>query len=51
MTRLGTLPLMNQPGERWSYSLGIDLLGYLVEIWSGMSLDAFFRKGYSSHWE
>lgn len=44
MTKLGTLPLMNQPGEKWSYSLGIDLLGYLVEIWSGMSLDEFFQK-------
>jgi CubicO group peptidase (beta-lactamase class C family) len=43
MTRLGTLPLMHQPGERWIYGLNIDLLGALVEIWSGMSLDDFFR--------
>ncbi len=44
MTRLGTLPLMHQPGERWTYGLNTDLLGYLVEIWSGMSLDEFFSK-------
>lgn len=43
MTRLGTLPLVHQPGERWTYGLNSDLLGYLVEIWSGMSLDDFFR--------
>lgn len=44
MTRLGTLPLMHQPGERWTYGLNMDLLGYLVELRSGMTLDEFFRK-------
>jgi CubicO group peptidase (beta-lactamase class C family) len=43
MTRLGNLPLQHQPGEHWTYGLNVDLLGRLVEIWSGMSLDAFFR--------
>jgi len=43
MTRLGTLPLMHNPGKRWTYGLNTDLLGALVEIWSGMSLDEFFR--------
>ncbi|AYB35242.1 serine hydrolase domain-containing protein [Chryseolinea soli] len=43
MSRLGTLPLMHNPGERWIYGLNIDVLGALVEIWSGMSLDDFFR--------
>lgn len=43
MTRLGKLPLMHQPGEKWTYGLNTDLLGCLVEIWSGMSLDEFFR--------
>jgi len=43
MTRLGSLPLVHQPGERWTYGLNTDLLGYLVELWSGMSLDDFFR--------
>jgi CubicO group peptidase (beta-lactamase class C family) len=44
MTRLGALPLVHQPGEKWTYGLNIDLLGYLVEIWSGMTLDEFFSK-------
>src|SRR3954447_10774434 len=44
MKRLGQLPLINQPGEKWMYGLNVDLLGYLVEIWSGMSLDNFFRQ-------
>lgn len=42
MIRLGSLPLFHQPGEKWTYGLNIDLLGYLVEIWSGVSLDEFF---------
>jgi CubicO group peptidase (beta-lactamase class C family) len=43
MTRLGTLPLMHQPGEKWTYGLNQDLLGALVEVISGTSLDEFFR--------
>ncbi len=44
MTRLGTVPLMFQPGERWMYGVNTDLLGYLVEIWSGKKLDEFFAE-------
>ena len=44
MTRLGSLPLMHQPGERWTYGLNTDLLGYLVEVWSGMTLEDFFTE-------
>ena len=44
MTRLGSLPLIHQPGEKWTYGLNIDLLGCLVEIWSGMTLEEFFYK-------
>lgn len=44
MGRLGALPLFHQPGERWTYGLNTDVLGYLVEVVSGMSLDAFFQK-------
>jgi CubicO group peptidase (beta-lactamase class C family) len=44
MKALGKLPLKHQPGERWTYGLNSDLLGYLIEIWSGMTLDEFFRK-------
>jgi CubicO group peptidase (beta-lactamase class C family) len=43
MLRLAGLPLLHQPGEKWTYGLNTDLLGYLVEIWSGMSLDEFFH--------
>ena len=41
--RLASLPLLFQPGERFEYSLSIDVLGYLVEVVSGKSLDEFFR--------
>lgn len=43
MRSLGKLPLMFQPGEQWMYGLNTDLLGALVEIWSGESLDQFFK--------
>lgn len=44
MSRLGKLPLFFQPGEGWKYGLNMDVLGYLVEKWSGMSLEEFFEK-------
>jgi CubicO group peptidase (beta-lactamase class C family) len=44
MKVLGGLPLFHQPGEKWTYGLNTDLLGYLVEVVSGMSLDQFFRQ-------
>jgi CubicO group peptidase (beta-lactamase class C family) len=43
MTRLGTLPLMHQPGQKFTYGLNTDLLGCLVEVISGMTLNDFFR--------
>ena len=43
MNRLAQLPLMHQPGEKWTYGLNTDLLGCLVEVISGMSLDKFFK--------
>jgi CubicO group peptidase (beta-lactamase class C family) len=43
MTRLGKIPLMHQPGAKWTYGLNSDLLGCLVEIISGMTLDEFFK--------
>ncbi|RYZ29726.1 MAG: class A beta-lactamase-related serine hydrolase [Chitinophagaceae bacterium] len=42
--RLAKLPLMHQPGDRWTYGLSTDVLGYLVEVVSGMNLDQFFRS-------
>jgi CubicO group peptidase (beta-lactamase class C family) len=43
MTRLGKMPLMHQPGEKFTYGLNTDLLGCLVEIISGSTLNDFFR--------
>ncbi len=43
MTRLGKMPLMHQPGEKYTYGLNTDLLGCLVEVISGSTLDDFFR--------
>lgn len=43
MSNLGELPLMHQPGEQFTYGLNTDVLGCLVEIISGKSLDEFFR--------
>lgn len=42
--KLASLPLMHQPGERFTYGLNTDVLGYLIEVTSGVSLDEFFRK-------
>ncbi|MGI8950018.1 MAG: serine hydrolase domain-containing protein [Chitinophagaceae bacterium] len=44
INKLAKLPLINQPGEKFTYSLSIDVLGYLVEVLSGMSLSDFFYK-------
>ncbi|MDB5261959.1 MAG: serine hydrolase [Adhaeribacter sp.] len=44
MNTLGTLPLMHQPGERFTYGLSTDILGYLIEILSGQPLDIYFRQ-------
>ncbi len=38
LRRLGTLPLLHQPGERWMYSTGSDVLGVLLARASGRSL-------------
>jgi CubicO group peptidase (beta-lactamase class C family) len=44
MRRLGTLPLMHQPGEGWMYDLGLDVLGVLVARAAGQPLEAFTRE-------
>ncbi|MEX1182046.1 MAG: serine hydrolase domain-containing protein [Gemmatimonadota bacterium] len=43
MDRLGTLPLVAQPGERFVYGYSTDLLGCVIERVSGRTLDEFFR--------
>jgi CubicO group peptidase (beta-lactamase class C family) len=43
MARLARAPLAFEPGTRWRYGLSTDVLGHLVEVASGMPLDAFFQ--------
>jgi len=38
------MPIMHEPGERFTYGLNSDVLGRLVEIWSGMPLDEAFTS-------
>lgn len=42
--KLATLPLHHAPGEKFTYSEGLDVLGYFIEVMSGMPLDEFFEK-------
>lgn len=42
--RLAKLPLHHQPGEKYTYSEGLDVLGYLIEVVSGMPFDVFLKK-------
>ena len=42
--RLAGLPLANQPGTAWEYGLSTDVLGRLVEVVSGQSLEQFFTE-------
>jgi CubicO group peptidase (beta-lactamase class C family) len=44
MRRLGELPLMYQPGERWLYNTSCDVLGVLVARVSGKSFEGFLRE-------
>ncbi|CAM2142267.1 Protein Rv1367c [Pararobbsia alpina] len=41
--RLAGIPLLYQPGERWFYSVSIDLLGVLIARVTGMTLGEYFR--------
>lgn len=41
---IADLPLASQPGERWHYSVGIDVAARLVEILSGQSLGDFLAE-------
>jgi CubicO group peptidase (beta-lactamase class C family) len=42
--RLGSLPLMYQPGERWLYNTGSDVLGVLIARAAGQPLETFLRE-------
>ncbi len=42
--KLAKLPLHHEPGEKYTYSEGLDVVGYLIELWSGMSFDEYLKK-------
>jgi len=42
--KLSQIPLKHQPGSRWHYSVSTDVLGRVIEVASGQSLDQFFQK-------
>ncbi|MET0308238.1 MAG: serine hydrolase domain-containing protein [Sphingomonas sp.] len=55
--RVATLPLIAEPGSKWSYSIGLDVLGRVIEVASGMPFDTFVNtrifaplKMTSSYW-
>ena len=41
--KLSKIPLVHEPGERWTYSVSTDVLGYLVEVVSGMPFEEFLQ--------
>lgn len=41
--KLASMPLHHPPGEKWTYSEGMDVLGYFIEIISGMPFDQFLK--------
>ncbi|MXO58375.1 serine hydrolase [Altererythrobacter salegens] len=42
--RLAEFPLVYQPGTYWSYSMGLDLMGRVIEVVSGKTFDAFLQE-------
>ncbi|MEO6839054.1 MAG: serine hydrolase domain-containing protein [Ginsengibacter sp.] len=44
MQELATLPLVHQPGEKWTYGLNYDLLGCIIEVVSNKNLADFFKE-------
>ena len=44
LRRLGTLPLMDQPGVQWRYSTGSQILGVLIARAAGQPAEAFYRE-------
>jgi len=42
--KLADLPLRQQPGTRWTYSIAVDVQGYLVEVLSGQPFDEFLQE-------
>ena len=41
--KLGDIPLIHQPGDAWKYGMSTDVLGYLVQVVSGMPFETFLK--------
>ena len=41
--RLASLPLIAEPGTQWSYSVALDLMGYVIQMVSGTAFDTFLK--------
>lgn len=44
INKLSKIPLRQQPGSLWHYSVAVDVQGYLVEVLSGKPFDAFLKE-------
>ena len=44
IAKLAKLPLLTQPGSKWGYSLSTNVVGYLIQVISGLSLDVFLQQ-------
>jgi len=42
--RLAEMPLVYQPGTKWSYSMGLDLMGRVIEVVAGQPFDRFLQE-------
>jgi len=42
--KITAIPLHFQPGTKWKYSYSHDILGYLIEVVSGITLDCFLKE-------
>lgn len=42
--RVANLPLIADPGTKWSYSIGLDVMGRVIEVASGMTFEAFLQQ-------
>ena len=44
VSKIGDIPLNFQPGTKWEYGVSTDIVGYLVEVISGMPFDQFLQE-------
>tara|TARA_B100001540_G_scaffold213373_1_gene188261 strand:+ start:395 stop:1666 length:1272 start_codon:yes stop_codon:yes gene_type:complete len=42
--KLSDVPLHHEPGEKYTYGIGLDVLGYMIEIVSNKTLDVYFKE-------